>query len=204
MAEFGIKGTIFSGVVDDVHAALEAGHVTRETLEAALTKQDLERLEEKVNATAWYDVFAYHRVCGVLAAADARDIQHFWFERGRRAARRLIGMGIYQQLDYLGRTESRHHTDPDARFQAFGRDMKLLMTLHKSMLNFGEWKCVPDPEHPARYRVEISGIADVPDGIFIAAAGTFTGFGEESRGETTWLFERPNPDLVLIRMQSDL
>lgn len=139
----------------------------------------------------------------ILCDAEGGGQPSYWFTRGERAAKRLTDKGIYQQLEYLGRTATSRETEPAARFKAFAKDMRLLMSLHSAMLDFGEWACVVDPDRPDRYRVEISGIEGVPDGIFMAAAGLFSALGRMSGGAaTSWFFDRAGPDLALIRMTS--
>lgn len=196
----GIKGTLFSGVIDDVNLALSTGALSHEMLEASLEASDLELLESKLAASAWVDILAYRRIVEVLASTSSLENREYWFERGRRASRRLLEMNIYQQLDYLGRLESVQTSDPKARFEAFGRDMKLLISLQSSLINFGVWTCVPDPKHEGRYQIEIRDVDGVPDGIFVATSGFFTGFGDTMERTLHWAFERPDPDLALIRM----
>lgn len=198
-----IKGTLFPTVVDELNVAIESGRVDRESVERDLLPEDLDLIEQKISNIGWYDIHAYHRLVGILWGVEAAGDSGYWFQRGRRAARRLIESGIYQQLDYLGRTEASRVSESSEKFKAFGRDMKLLMTLHASMLNFGEWRCVPDPDHELRYRIEIRDVEGIPDGVFLAAAGVFTGLGEEHSGNT-WRFARPATDLVLIQMQQSL
>jgi hypothetical protein len=203
MAAPGIKGTLFANVVDEVNAALESSRLSRERLEAHLTSEDLGLLEQKISAVSWYDIFAYHRLVDLLCEVEASGDAGYWTLRGRRAANRMIESGLYQQLDYLGRTETRQVIDPDQRFRAFGRDLKLIMTLHLAMLNFGEWACVPDPDHERRYRIEIRGVSGIPDGVFMACAGLFSALGE-MRGGTGWTCSRPQPDLVWISMDRSI
>jgi hypothetical protein len=200
--EPGIKGTLFAGVLDDLRRLIEEGRVTPETLEARLEPEDLQLLEVKVSPSTWYDIFAYHRLAEILCDAEGAGRDDYWYERGVRAARRLIEMGIYSQLEYLGRTRTSRARDPEARFEAFAKDMKRLMSLHASMLNFGEWSSVVDPDLGDRYRVEIRGVAGIPDGIFRAAAGFFSELASQRSRQSSrlWLYERPEPDLVLFRM----
>jgi hypothetical protein len=198
-----IKGTLFATVVEELNAAIESGRLSRESLDCDLLPEDLDLLEQKTSNIGWFDIHAYHRLVEALWKVEAPGDSRYWFERGRRAARRLIESGIYQQLDYLGRTESSRVSDPEEKFKAFGRDMKLLMTLHASMLNFGDWQCVPEPDRALCYRIEIRGVEGVPDGVFMAAAGVFTGLGE-GLSSNAWRFERPTDGLVLIRMERPL
>ena len=113
----------------------------------------------------------------------------------------MLDMGIYQQLEYLGRAQFKQTTDPEERFKAFARDMRLILTIQASMLNFSEWKCVPDPDSPDRYRIEVRGIEGVADGVFIASAGLINELAQRSREKAAaWVYERPEPDLFLFRM----
>jgi hypothetical protein len=202
MTDPGIKGTLFEAVAEDLERVIEEGRITREELESKTRPEDLALLDEKVSAVRWYDIHAYHRLVAVLCDAEGGGQESYWFTRGERAADRLEAKGIYQQLEYLGRTSAARESDPEARFKAFAKDMRLLMTLHAAMLNFGEWKCLVDPDHPDRYRVEISQIEGVPDGIFMAAAGMFSALSRMSRGQGafSWIYQRARPDLAIIRM----
>ena len=203
MASPAIKGTLFAAVVADLHAAIEAKSVTPEQLERQLEARDLSLLEEKVNPAGWYDIHSYHRIVELLCDAEGGGHEGYWHARGERAARRMVEAGIYQQMDYLGRTLARRASDPAGRFAALGKDMRLLMTLHASMLNFGAWKCVVDPDHEDRYRVEIREVRGIPDGIFLAAAGMFNEMSVMAHDPGTslhWEFRRMSPDLVVIGM----
>jgi hypothetical protein len=200
MDEPAIKGALFQAVIDDLNRLVDEGRVSRAELEHRLERSDLVLLDMKISAIHWYDIFAYDRMIRVLRDVEGGGRSEYWFQRGERAAERLIGMGIYQQMDYLGRTASKGLADREKRFKAFQTDMKLLLTLHASMLNFGEWRCVVDPDRADRYRVEISGIEGIPDSLFIAAAGLFTRLSRVNERPFSWRYERPAPDLALMRM----
>jgi hypothetical protein len=202
MAEPAIKGTLFEAVIEDVMRLIDSEGITREELEARVRAEDLALLDEKISAAGWYDIHSYHRLVGVLWEVEGEGRVDYWFKRGERAAERLAARGIYQQLEYLGRMAESREPDPELRFKSFAKDMRLLMTLHAAMLNFGEWQCVVDPDAPDRYRVEIAGIGGIPDGIFEAAAGMFSALGRLSRGDgsSKWIYDRVSPDLALMRM----
>jgi hypothetical protein len=142
MKEPAIKGTLFSAVVADLNALVERGRISPEMLESNLEPQDLAHLDEKINAASWYDIHAYHRMVELLCKVESGGRESYWFERGVRAARRLRKTGIYHQMDYLGRTMVSGEIDPTARFNAFAKDMRLLLTIHASMLNFGDWTAI--------------------------------------------------------------
>jgi len=196
-----IKGTLFSAVVDDLNQAIATGRVAAAKVETQLGPEEIDLLEAKINAAGWYDIHTYHRMVGLLCELEGGH-DAYWEERGRRAARRLADSGIYQQFDYLGRTKASGQTDPQARFQAFGKDIRLLLSLQAAMLNFGEWKTVVDPEHGDRYCIEIHGIDGIPDGIFMATAGIVNEMSVMARSKNShgWEYERVRPDLAVVRM----
>lgn len=196
-----IKGTLFSAVIDDLNQAIEAGRIASAKVEAELESEEIALLDAKINAVGWYDIQTYHRMVGLLCDVEGGH-DAYWAERGRRAAHRLAESGIYQQFDYLGRTKASGQTDAQARFTAFGKDVRLLLSLQAAMLNFGEWKTVVDPEHGDRYNIEIHGIAGIPDGIFMATAGIVNEMSQMATSKTPhrWEYKRVRPDLAVIRM----
>jgi len=202
MTKPAIKGTLFAAVVDDLRRLLDSGAVGQSVLEAELAKEELALLDEKVNATGWYCIHTYHRMVGLLCRAEGGGLDDYWHERGMRAADRLVDAGIYQQMDYIGRTQASGERDPEARFRALAKDMRLLLSVHASVLNFGDWNTVVDPDHGDRYRVEITAIGGIPDGIFLAATGMFNRMSALANSPKThgWEFARLAPDFVVIRM----
>lgn len=198
-----IKGTLFSAVVEDLNRAVETGSVDHAKLEAELSAEELAFLDEKINAAGWYCIQSYHRMVGLLCRVEGGGLDDYWQERGMRAADRLVDAGIYQQMDYIGRIQSSQESDPSARFRALAKDLRLLLSVHSSVLNFGEWQTVVDPDNDDRYRVEIKNIAGIPDGIFLAATGMFNRMSALAKSPKphTWEFERLNADFIVIRMR---
>jgi hypothetical protein len=94
-------------------------------------------------------------------------------------------------------------SDAQARYEAFGRDMRLLATLSATLYNFGTWQTVPDPEHARRWRLEISEASAFPDALCWTTDGFVNemmklGAGAE-RGPL-WRWERVRPDFILYTM----
>jgi len=173
-----IKGTLFAAVVDDLNGLVESGRIDAGAIVSQLTPDEIALLDSKINAAGWYDIGTYHRMVSMMCNVAGGGSDDYWHERGHKAAKRMADAGIYQQLDYIGRTLASGETDREARFRALAKDMRLLLSVHAAMLNFGEWKTVVDPDHDDRYRVEISGIRGIDDGIFRATAGMFNGISE--------------------------
>jgi len=197
-----IKGTLFSAVVEDLNRAVESGSVGHAELETELSAEELALLDEKISAAGWYCIHTYHRMVGLLYRAESGGLDDYWQARGGRAADRLIDAGIYQQMDYIGRIQSNQERDPSARFRALAKDLRLLLSVHSSVLNFGEWQTVVDPDNDDRYRVEIKNVAGIPDGIFLAATGMFNRMSALAKSPKphTWEFERLDANFIVIRM----
>jgi hypothetical protein len=198
----GIKGTVISTVVEDVICLAEEGRVSSEELELRLEDSDLSLLETKIDPASWYDMGAYARMMELLRELEGAGDSHYWFRRGARSAARLIELGIYQQMEYLSRIEFPDTMDRKERLSAWGRDLRLLVTLSGSLINFGQWRAVLDPEQTDRYRIEISGIAGVPDSFWHAAEGFLSKMMTHAHRdwpEICFIFHRINADRVVYR-----
>jgi hypothetical protein len=125
-------------------------------------------------------------------------------ERGRQTAKRLLTAGVYAQLEYLQRTEASRVTDPQQRFEALGRDLRLLNTLSASILNFSKWNAAKEPGTARRYRIEVSEAAAMPEVLCWTCDGFVNGMAEESRRTGLWKWERPKRDLVVFRMTGEI
>jgi hypothetical protein len=202
MTKPAIKGTLFSAVVEDLNRGVDSGSVSHAELEIELSADELALLGEKINAASWYCIHTYHRMVGLLCRAEGGGLEDYWHQRGMRAADRMVDAGIYQQMDYIGRIQSSLESEASARFRALAKDLRLLLSVHASVLNFGDWKTVVDPDHDDRYRVEIKNVDGIPDGIFLAATGMFNRMSALAKSPKphTWEFERLSPAFVVIRM----
>jgi hypothetical protein len=125
-------------------------------------------------------------------------------ERGRQTARRLLEAGLYQQLEYLHATQLKRAKDPRARFEAFGRDLRLLNTLSASILNFSKWESKPDPERQDRYVIEVSEARDFPEVLCWRSDGFVNEMATEHGEPDLWRWERAAPALVVFRMVRSL
>ena len=90
--------------------------------------------------------------------------------------------------------------DAKGRFEAYGRDLKLLVTLSQSLLNFSTWTVVPDPDHGDRYRIEVRDAADFPDVLGWSTEGLIDAMAEVHGMSGLWRWKRISPDFVVLRM----
>ena len=147
----GVKGTAVESVVADVKQLLEDGRLRREELEARLTAQDLELLEEKILPSSWYSLGSYGRLTEILFEREGRQRVAYLVERGRRAAERLRGSGLYSQF----------RADKERWGDQVG---KLLVTLGPAIYKDTRWSYeVFLNGDTMRYRIEVEVPAEFPD-----------------------------------------
>jgi len=197
-----IKGSVLEGVVEDLNKLVAQGRIRPEELERRLEPEDRELLESSIHVGDWFDIRIYTRMNELLR--DATGGNEVLRERGRETARRLLEAGLYQQLEYLHRAQVKRATDPEERFAAYGRDLRLLATVSSSILSFSKWTPKPDPEHPRRHVIEVSEAADFPEVLCWRAEGFVNEMATQHGDPDLWTWERPAADLVLFRMVREL
>ena len=199
-----IKGTAFTKVVEDVAKLMATQALSRSEAERWLQPDDFAVLEREVQAARWYDIRVYERMSRLLLDVEGHGDTGYLRERGRQTAKRLLQAGVYAQLEYLQRTEASRERDPAQRFEALGRDLRLLNTLSASILNFSKWNHVKEERHARRYRIEVSEAAPMPEVLCWTCDGFVNGMAEHGSGNWVWRWERPKRDLVLFRMTTDI
>jgi hypothetical protein len=195
-----IKGSIFARGAEDLRKLIAEGRLDRAEAKRRLAKGDLALIESSISPSGWYDVAVYGRLLELLKDVEGDGRDGYLRERGVQSADLLIKAGFYQQMEYLSRLEVDQHQDAEARFQAFGRDLRLLTSLHSSILNFGKQTGRVDPDLPDRYVLEISDAAAMPDALCWTTEGFVNGMGRRHFRTDVWKWDRPRPDLVRMRM----
>jgi len=161
---------------------------------------DLELLEKKMLPSDWYDIRIYTRMNELLRDVEGEGSSEYLREAGKRTARRLLEGGLYAQLKYLHRTEVERERDTQARFDAFGRDLRLLTTLSGSILNFSRWEARPDPDRERRYRIEVNEARDFPEVLAWRSDGFINEMATQHGDPDLWRWERAARDLIVFRM----
>ncbi len=195
-----IKGSVFTVVVEDVCKLVARGGLSVDELPRWLKTQDVGLLEQEIVLSEWYSIATYTRMNELLRDVEGGGSNEYLRERGRRTARRLLQSGLYQQLEYLQRTELGKATEQRARFEAFGRDLRLLTTLSGSILNFSRWKSKPDPEEADRYVIEVSEARDFPEVLCWRSDGLVNEMATQHGEPDLWRWERTASDLIVFRM----
>jgi hypothetical protein len=195
-----IKGSIFSRATEDISKLVSGGKLSQAELHRMLPEGDLKFLAQPISATSWYDVQVYGRLLDLLRKIEGHGDNEYLRRRGARSAEMLIQAGIHQQMEYLKRTEVSRHTDEQARFLAFGRDLRLLTSMHASILNFSKQTAKVDPDRPGYYVIEMTEAAATPEPLCWTTDGFMNRMAAGHGHGDLWRWERPSPDRIVYRM----
>lgn len=195
-----IKGSVFSGLVDDIKKLLAANRVKQTEFARWLKPKDLAYLEGNVQAHEWYDIRSYDRMSLLLRDVEGGGSNEYLRKRGARNAKRLLDAGLYGQLEYLHRTQFARESEAGARFEAFGRDLARLVTISASILNFGRSIHKPDLDHKMRWIIENSQAREYPETLVWASDGFTNEMARQHNTPDLWVWERPEPDRIIWRM----
>ena len=192
---------MFLGHFDFLSKLVESGEISREELENHLLPRDLALFDEPIRVTAWYDIRSYTRILELLRDVAGEGSNDFLLERGAASAERLLYSGLYAQFEYLKRTQMQAASTPRDRYLAFGRDLRLLVTLNDSVLNFSRGGVEGDPEHADRWMLVTSDAAAYPEVLCWTTQGFNNRMAQEHGSPDLWYWERPQPDRIHFRMK---
>jgi len=199
-----IKGSAITGTREDVQKLVQDGVISEAELERRLAPDALALVQKPIAASQWYDMRAVASLVELLWDVEGHGDPAYMRSRGEEIAERLLEAGLYAQLEFVKRSKLDQQIDPKTRFEAFGRDLRLMNTLSGSMLNFGRWTSRPDPEFEGRYLIEIHEATALPVPTSLATEGFINRLMKEMREAARWRLERPRPDLVVYRMDRPL
>jgi hypothetical protein len=199
-----IKGSVVAGHAEVLQKYLASRTLDPAGLERYFRPGDLELLAGPIVATEWYDISMYRRLLEFLRDYPGEGDNDYLIAAGRRSAEALIRAGIYQQMEYLRRTQHSSVDDPRERFLAFGRDLRLLCSLSQSILNFVKAEVVVDPDHPDRWVQEYRDARDYPEVLCWTTQGFCNRMAEEHGSPDLWRWQRLSPQLLQFRMNYPL
>ena len=195
-----VKGSLLAETVENARKLLEEGSLSRSELEARLRPGDLALFDEPTNVSRWYDLEFYQRLAELLHDLEGGPRDEYFRKKGFARGRRLMEAGLYQQMEYAERSRLARERDPKARFEAYGRDLKLFVTLSGAILNFSRWSVVRDPDHADRYRIEVRDAVAFPDFMGLGSEGLINAMASRHGLHDIWRYERIAPDFVVFRM----
>jgi len=195
-----IRGRIFAPAVEDVRKLLSSGALHERELVRWLQAPDLPLLRTEMMDTEWYDVKSYARMLTLLRDVAGGGNDDYLRERGMSSAQRLLDAGLYQQLEYLSRLQKNDARTPEERYEAYGRDLKLLTTISAAILSFSRWAAKPDPERALCYRLEITEATDFPRELMLTSEGFANRMAKQHGDPDLFRAERVAPDVIWMRM----
>ena len=195
-----VKGSLVAETIENVRKMREEGVLSPGELETRLRPEDLALLEEPTHLSKWYDVGSYQRLAELLHDVEGGPREEYFRSKGFARGQKLIAAGLYQQMEYVERPKVAQEMDPKARFEAYGRDLKLFVTLSGAILNFSSWSVAPDPDHADRYRIEVRDASAFPDFMGWGSEGLINAMASRHGLRDIWRYERIAPDFVVFRM----
>jgi hypothetical protein len=195
-----IKGAAFALVVEKVLKLNSSGEISRGELARRLPPGGLEAIDRPVVLVAWYDIRIYAALMELLRDVIGKGENEYLVRHGEEAAERLIQKGLYQQMEYLKRMALGNETDPRFRYQAFGRDLRRLVSLCPSILNFGQVEVREDPAYPDRYMLEASDGRAFPEVLCWSMQGFYNRMAAAHDSPDLWRLDHSRPGLVRHRM----
>jgi len=164
-----IKGTAFAAVVDDLRGLIEAGRLSRASLEARLEAEDLRILDARISPGLWYPLASYARLCAVLVEVEGRGRPEAYVaQRGARAAERLFAAGLYLQLERGEELGAQKRERGEGWTAVEGN---LVTSLAGAIFNVSRWRFEVDPDDERVHRILVSEAAELPEVSRLAAQG---------------------------------
>jgi len=195
-----IKGSVFAVHAETLKKYLEKHPVDAATLESRFQPGDLELVNGTIMATQWIDVRIYARLLEFLRDYEGNGSNQYLINTGMRSAENLIRSGMYQQMEYLQRTQLMGKTDETERSEAFGRDLRLLTSVSQSIINFARSKVAKDPDHELRWIMEHVDAEAYPEVMCWTTQGFCNRMAAEHGVPDLWFWERPSRNLLWFRM----
>jgi len=197
-----IKGSVLATIVEDINKRIAGGELSREDAGRWLQPEDFALLDADILASGWYDIRAFTRMSELLLEVAGGGNTGYLRELGRQSARRLLEAGLYSQLDYLRRSELGDKTDERARFETFGKELRLLTTMARSIYNFSQWAVKADPERKHQYILEVTDATAFSDVLCWRIDGFINEMAVQGGqvDSALWAWKRLGPDRIVFHM----
>jgi len=201
------RGTLLISIVADVLRLEKEGRISRDDLEAELGPDAFKVIETgAVSPLSYYPSVVYRDLARVLMRLEGRGPKDMEYlrRRGARAGERLFESGLYQQLDYLQRQIETRRGQPVDR-AGFEQALRLIVSMPAAFMKGGKWSVEQDPDHPDRVQIVLTGgVEDMPEENAQAICGIFTGISYRGGSRFGWLYERPEPNRIVYKMDRDI
>jgi hypothetical protein len=195
---------VLAGHAEALVKLLDTRRVDDRTLRLRFLPGELELLQGWIHPTGWYDIALYTRLLEFLRDEAGDGDEQYLVAAGRRTAEHMIRAAVYPEFEFLRRLESSGRATAPERFVAFGRDLRQLITVHETMLDFAPNQVIRDPEHADRYVIEHVDAAAYPEVLCWTTQGFCNRMAEEHGAPELWYWQRPSRELVWYRMRRPL
>jgi hypothetical protein len=187
MAVASIKGVAVQLVADAIQKLLSTGSITRDELEVALEKQDLELLDGGVVPGLWYPISSFARLLTLALERDGRTEPEDWTRVGFEIANKLLA--------------GRAHQEVVSTAKSWGdRSGFALVNLAPLFLNFSSWSFEKESRSSRLFRVEVTDAREFPDVLRYMGQGVVEFLATQVQGRPVEVVsDRPAPDLVVFR-----
>jgi hypothetical protein len=86
----------------------------------------------------------------------------------------------------------------------FEQSLRLIVSMPAALMRGGKWSVAQDPDHSDRVQIVVTGVAGLPEENAQATCGVLTGISFQWGSRLAWKYERPGPDRIVYRMDSDI
>jgi len=199
-----LKGSVITDLAEDIKKLIAKGELSQTIVEQHLTADDIATVEAEIVPSKFYDVQFYKRCAELLRDTVGGGRNEYLKQRGLEKGKKLIEAGLYQQMEYATRTRVQEEASPEARFKAYGHDLRLFMTLSRSILNFTEWSTMVDRDHADRHMILVEDAAEYPDALAWATEGLIESMAASHGLPNLWSHSRERRDQIVFRMSRSL
>ena len=188
------KGSIVVGAVVSLRSLRSGGRIGSGQMEARLSGEALELLEQKIEIGRWYPMRAFAELIEFEWEMVAGRDPEYARRSGAKGAQRLFQGGRYQQLDFAkraGRAESR---------EKLVRQAKLITTITAMLYNFLEVSVGIDPARPNDLEIVYANAAEFTEPLCYTTEGFMNAINEAQGSSRRWTSERTARDRVVFRL----
>ena len=125
-----VKGSLMLGAVVTARRLRDRGRIPAEALEARLSKEAVELVDQKIEISRWYPISVFCELIDFDWEVSGARMTAYLERQGATTADRLFDAGIYQQLEFAersGKVQSRENLI---------RQSKLITTITGTLYDF--------------------------------------------------------------------
>lgn len=187
-----IKGVLMLGAVVSARRLRDRGAISREALEARLSAEALELIDQKVEPTRWYPVGPFCELIELDWDVVGRRDPAYLERQGEVAAERLFDRGTYQQLDFAQRSGKVETRD------GLIRQSRLITTITGALYDFLTFEVDLGPN---ALEVVFGRAEHFGDCLIHTTVGFMNQINRRQGSKRRWTGRRESRDRVLFSME---